>query len=360
MTEDDSAPAAANSWAVHFPGNLRWSNAMQIVKGMVPYAAVAMDEVERVGRRLEARAAEADLDRVWREEWAAMADRIAGVADTAAAEGRPITAGHHYMRAGNYYYNAERFIPPGAEKMAMYRKALRAYHAAMERLYPEIERVEVPYEGTSLPAYFVRGAGSGRRPTVVLFDGMDNAKEMSVIFAGLDFAKRGINTLAIDGPGQAEALRLRNIHGRHDYEVAGTAAYDYVASRPEVDPKRVAVMGYSFGGYHAPRIAAFEKRYAAAVAFGAIIGTFMIGSPTTRPSSRPIRARAPPRSSNSAGWWARPTTRPRSNGRRSSRSRASHSGSNARFSCCTARTIGSCRSRRRKNSTSGSARRAST
>src|SRR5215813_5018577 len=271
MTEDDSvAPSQANSWAVHFPGNLRWTNAMQIVKGMVPNAAVAMDEIERVGRRLKARAAEADLDRVWREEWAAMADRVAGVADTAAAEGRHITAGHYYMRAGNYYYSAERFIPPGVEKTAMYRKALRAYHAAMERLYPEIERVEVPYEGTSLPAYFVRGAGSGSRPTVVLFDGMDNAKEMSMIFAGLDFAKRGISTLAIDGPGQAEALRLRNIHSRHDYEVAGTAAYDYVASRPEVDPKRVAVMGYSFGGYHAPRVAAFEKRYAAAVAFGAM------------------------------------------------------------------------------------------
>src|SRR5262249_29326537 len=166
----------------------------------------------RPGAYIKARAAEADLDRVWREEWAAMADRIAGAADTAAAEGRHITAGHHYMRAGNYYYTAARSIPPGAEKMAMYRKALRAYHAAMERLHPEIERVEVPYEGTSLPAYFVRGAGSGQRPTVVLFDGMDNAKEMSVIFAGLDFAKRGINTLAIDGPGQAEALRLRNIH----------------------------------------------------------------------------------------------------------------------------------------------------
>ena len=146
MTEHDSAaPAqantsAANTWAVHFPGNLRWTNAMQIVKGMAPYAAVAMDEVERVGRRLKARAAEVDLDRVWREEWAAMADRVTAAADTAAAEGRHITAGHHYMRAGNYYYSAERFIPPGADKMAMYRKALRAYHAAMERLYPEIER----------------------------------------------------------------------------------------------------------------------------------------------------------------------------------------------------------------------------
>jgi dienelactone hydrolase len=261
---------AEATWAVHFPGNLRWSNAMQIVKGMVPYAAVAMDEVDRIGRRLKARAGEADLDRVWREEWAAMGDRVARAADTAAAEGRQITAGNHYMRAGNYYYSAERFIPPGAEKMEMYRKALRCYGAAMERLYPEIERVEVPYENSSLPAYFVKGRGNGRRPTVVLFDGMDNAKEMSVVFAGLDFAKRGINTLAIDGPGQAETLRLRNIHSRHDYEVPGTAAYEYVAGRPEVDPKRVAVMGYSFGGYQAPRIVAFEKRYAAAVAFGAM------------------------------------------------------------------------------------------
>src|SRR5262245_61182022 len=212
MSEADGVRADDSTWAVHFPGNLRWSNAMQIVKGMAPYAAVAMDEVDRVGRRLKARAAlaseasgqrgnsivEADLDKVWCEEWAAIADRVAAVADQAAAEGREITAGNHYMRAGNYYYSAERFIPPGEEKLAMYRKALRAYQAAMARLHPQIERVEVPYEGASLPAYFVKGAGNGRRPTVVLFDGMDNAKEMSVIFAGLDFARRGINTLAID------------------------------------------------------------------------------------------------------------------------------------------------------------------
>jgi dienelactone hydrolase len=259
-----------STWAVQFPGNLRWSNAIQIVKGMVPYAAVAMAEIDLIAQRLNVRAAEPDPDRAWREEWVAQADRVAEVADTAAAEGREITAGNHYMRAGNYYYSAERFIPPGPEKIDMYRKALRCYHAAMERLHPEIERVEVPYENATLPAYFVEGRGSGRRPTVVLFDGMDNAKEMSVIFAGLDFAKRGINTLAIDGPGQAETLRLRNIHSRHDYEVPGSAAYEYVASRPEVDPQRVAVMGYSFGGYQAPRIAAFEKRYAAAVAFGAM------------------------------------------------------------------------------------------
>jgi dienelactone hydrolase len=264
-----STPSEPN-WAVTFPGNLRWSNATQIVKGMVAYGAAAMAEIDLVTERLRKRASEGESDRVWKEEWAREADRVAAIGDTADAEGNRITAGNQYMRAGNYYYNAERFIPPGDEKLAMYRKALRCYHAAMERLHPEIERVEVPYEGTSLPAWFVKGRGLGKRPTMVLFDGMDNAKEMSVIFAGLDFAKRGVNTLAIDGPGQSEPLRLRNLVSRHDFEVAGTAAYDYVAARPEVDPARVAVMGYSFGGYQAPRICAFEKRYAACVAFGAM------------------------------------------------------------------------------------------
>src|SRR5258705_1971897 len=131
-----------------------------------------MDDVDRVGRQLKARDAEAALDRVWREEWAAMAARVAAAADTAAAEGRHVTAGNHYMRAGNYYYSAERFIPPGPDKLAMYRKALRCYQAAMQRLHPDIERVELPYETASLPAWFVQGAGSGRRTTVVPLDGM--------------------------------------------------------------------------------------------------------------------------------------------------------------------------------------------
>ena len=280
-----STPTEGN-WPVTFPGNLRWSNATQIVKGMVAYGATAMAEVDLIVQRLKARAGDADLDRAWMEEWSKEADRVAKIGDEADAAGNTITAGNQYMRAGNYYYSAERFIPPGEEKLAVYRKALRSYQGAMARLHPDIERVEVPYEGQSLPAWFVKGRGLGKRPTVVLFDGMDNAKDMSVIFAGLDLAKRGINTLAIDGPGQSEPLRLRNIPTRHDYEAAGTPAYDCVASRPDVDPKRVAVMGYSFGGYHAPRVCAFDKRYAACVCFGAMhwnIYDFVAGHAPTDP-----------------------------------------------------------------------------
>lgn len=258
------------TWVEHFPGNLRWSNAMQIVKGMAAYGAVAMEEIDRVGARLTARAGVGDPDLAWREEWVAMADSLAHRADAAAARGNAITAGHNYMRAGNYYYSGERFIPPSEEKLAVYQQALRCWHAAFDRLYPQIERVDVAYEGTALAAYFMKAPGTTPAPTVVVFNGMDNCKEMSIVFAGLELAKRGINTLAIDGPGQGELLRLRSIHSRPDYEVAGTAAYDYLAARADVDASKVAVMGYSFGGYLAPRIAAFEHRYAACIAFGAM------------------------------------------------------------------------------------------
>jgi alpha-beta hydrolase superfamily lysophospholipase len=257
------------TWVEHFPGNLRWSNAMQIVKGMVPWAASAMAEIDIIGARLKAREHEADLDRAWSEEWSRMAERLEKIAGESHAKGRKVTAGDFFMRAGNYYYSAERFLVPGEEKTAMYRKALRCYHGALDRLYPQIEHIDVPCDGKPLAAYYLPAPGAGRKPTVVLFDGMDNCKEMSVIFAGLEFAKRSINTLAIDGPGQGESLRLRGIHARPDYEVAGRAAFDHVVARADVDPKRIVVMGYSFGGYHATRIAGLDKRYAGAVALGA-------------------------------------------------------------------------------------------
>ena len=151
-------------------------------------------------------------------------------ADAAAAAGRKHTAGDYYLRAGNYYYNAERFILPGEEKREWGRKAYRCYHTGIRLRHPNIEFVEVPYEGTTLPALFMKAPVAGPAPTVVIVNGMDNAKEMSIFFAGLEFARRGFHTLAMDGPGQGESLRMRGIHSRYDYEVPGAAAFDYVAA----------------------------------------------------------------------------------------------------------------------------------
>jgi len=256
------------SWIEEFPGNFVWSNAALVTKGMAPYGAVALGEIDRVCERLRTRQHEPDA---WREEWCLMGRRLEHVAEEAAAAGRQMTAGNYYLRSGMYYFTGERFVYPGEQKRDIGRKAIECQQAGLLRRYPNMERVEVPYEGTTLPALFLRAEGApGRAPTVVLFDGMDNCKEMSVLFAGLEFSRRGWNTLAIDGPGQGESLRLRELYARHDYEVAGAAAFDYVALRPDVDARRVVAMGYSFGGYYAARIAAMEKRYAAGVAMSAL------------------------------------------------------------------------------------------
>jgi alpha-beta hydrolase superfamily lysophospholipase len=255
-------------WIDHFGDNFLWSNATLIIKGMAPYGVVSLEEMDRACEKLRQRQHE---PHAWKEEWSALGELIEARADAAAAEGRKRTAGDLYLRAGNYLYNAERFILPGDEKREAGRKAYRCYHAGIRLRYPDIEFIEVPYQGMTLPALFMKGAGvAGPAPTVVIVNGMDNAKEMSIFFAGLEFARRGFNTLAIDGPGQGESLRMRGIHARYDYEVPGAAAYDYVTSRPDVDAKRVAIMGYSFGGYYSSRIAAREKRFAAGIALSAL------------------------------------------------------------------------------------------
>jgi len=259
--------ASRGPWIDHFGDNFLWSNATLIIKGMAPYGVVALGEIDRVCERLRLRQQE---PHAWWEEWGALADEIERRAREAEAKGHKYTAGDYYLRAGHYHYNAERLVPPGPDKRPWSEKAYRCWHAGIRLRHPNIEFAEVPYEGKALPALFMKAATAGPARTVVVFNGMDNAKEMSIFFAGLEFARRGMHTLALDGPGQGESLRRRGMKSRYDYEVPGAAAYDYLARRPEVDARRIAVMGYSFGGYYSSRIAAFEHRYAACVALSAL------------------------------------------------------------------------------------------
>ena len=85
-----------------------------------------------------------------------------------------------------------------------------------------------------------------------------------------ELVRRGFSVLLVDGPGQGESIRFRGMRIRHDFEVAGSAALDYLATRPDVDIDRVAMMAMSLGGYYTPRCAAMDPRFKAAIAWGAI------------------------------------------------------------------------------------------
>jgi hypothetical protein len=73
----------------------------------------------------------------------------------------------------------------------------------------------------------------------------------------------------VDCPGSGEALRLRGLTARIDTEAWAAACVDHLLTRPDVDPARIGLAGWSLGGYFAPRAAAFEERLALVVAWGA-------------------------------------------------------------------------------------------
>ena len=138
---------------------------------------------------------------------------------------------------------------------------------------PRIESVEIPYEGVTLPALLVHPAperGKGPAPAMVFFDGFDITKELQYFKGVPDLAARGVGCLIVDGPGNGESLRFRNLPLHHETERYATAAYEYLAARPEFDPQRIGIMAVSLGGYYAPRAAAMEPRFACCIAWGAI------------------------------------------------------------------------------------------
>lgn len=75
---------------------------------------------------------------------------------------------------------------------------------------------------------------------------------------------RGMAVLSLDGPGQGEASQWST--ARPDYEVAITAAIDWLEGRDDLDAARIGLVGASLGGYYAPRAAAHEPRVMATVA----------------------------------------------------------------------------------------------
>ncbi len=260
------------SWFTYFPEDYRWSHGMMLAIGGAPWGGGEMDEAHRVGMRLRGSVGD---DKAWFVEWASMAEDLERKGRERAASGHDHSAAAYLFRAAHYYHIGERFLQPKTpEGLAAYRRGVECFReAAVRTRRPRIEHVEVPYEGTSLPAIFVHGetpAGGARRgPAMVYFDGFDITKEIQYFKGIPDLAARGIACLIVDGPGNGESIRFRNVPLHHETERYATPAYEYLAARPEVDPQRIGVMAISLGGYYAPRAAAFEPRFACCLAWGA-------------------------------------------------------------------------------------------
>ncbi len=257
---------------MYFPTNYVWSMSVVATLNNGGY----IDEIDRACKPvLEAsqNGDDAGTAQLY-ASWAAVADRLIAKAQDDEARGRRIGAGETYYRASLYTSQAERLQSPAWEgRNAAYQKSIDLLLKHVELLGKPLTTVEIPYEDASLPAYFYRAPGDGPHPVVIQWNGLDSTKEMMYYsqFPQM-LAERGISTLMVDTPGSGEALRLRGLQARHDTEVWAGAIIDWIEANADdlgADADRIGIVGWSLGGYYAPRALAFEKRLKLGVAWGA-------------------------------------------------------------------------------------------
>ncbi|MFE4973300.1 alpha/beta hydrolase family protein [Kitasatospora sp. NPDC056651] len=182
--------------------------------------------------------------------------------------GHQVSAGDDYFAAAILYGGAQWPIFANTElNQVLEQKKTGCFTAYTHSADHHVEPVEVPYEDRTLAGWYHMPPGyrpeQGPLPCVVVLSGMDGFKEINV-FAGADrYLRRGMAVLTLDGPGQGTSL-VREIWYRPErYGQVGTAAYEAVAARPEIDPQRVMLCGVSQGSLWVTQMAAAEPRYAA-------------------------------------------------------------------------------------------------
>src|SRR5919107_771072 len=223
-----------------------------------------LGEVSATTSRIE----EGDRDG-WYEQWTATADRVAALGDESARAGHTVSARDAYLRASSYYRTAYLPLygsPVDARLVEAFDKETTVFRKAAALGNPRGGPVEIPNEKPPLPGSFCRVDDSRRpRPTLVCTNGYDSTiNEMYVTFATA--LPRGYNLLVFDGPGQGQPLIEQGIVFRPDWENVVTPVVEFALTRPEVDPEKVVLLGWSFGGYLAPRAASGEHRLAACIA----------------------------------------------------------------------------------------------
>jgi pimeloyl-ACP methyl ester carboxylesterase len=228
---------------------------------MNPFERVKKTDVERIVKNITS--LDADL---WGREWGKVGAGYEALGDEQQKQGKSREAGETFYLAYEYYRAGRYPVPSSPEKMACYKGALRTFLKAAPSMEPPLERCEIPFQGKKVVGYLQVPKGSSRPPVVMHWGGVDGWKEdrRTNNDALLDL---GIACFTIDMPGAGENPCLAQ---EPNAERTFSAAMDYLATRADIDGKRIACMGGSFGGYWAAKLAHTEaKRLRGAVNWGA-------------------------------------------------------------------------------------------
>jgi len=264
MTAPRYEPFGWHHWPDHFWMSYQFRRGL----GETQEGGGAVSEVFQAASRMTPGDAES-----WHAEWTRIAVRNDERGDAERAAGHVRTAMNCWLRAANYFREAEFWLAPDdPRRLATFTRCEQASKKWLAAMTPRGEAVEIPYEpGKPLHGYFIRSPhGGARQPVLISVGGLDSFKDELWFMTGRGAIQRGMSVLLVDGPGQGAALRRHRQYTRHDYEVPIGACIDWLLARTDVDGARIAVSGSSLGGYYLARAASRDHRLAACISHGAI------------------------------------------------------------------------------------------
>lgn len=187
------------------------------------------------------------------------------------AKGRRHSARDRFLRASCMYaaaYHPLYGTPTDPRLLATFDAQMSAFRTAMQLGDVPVGPVSIPFQGHDLPAYLVPATHRPTeiRPLLILNNGYDATITDLYFASGVAALARGYHVLMFDGPGQGEMLYRHGVPLRADWETVIAAVVDYAETVDIVDTERIALSGWSLGGYFAPRAASGEPRLAACIA----------------------------------------------------------------------------------------------
>jgi pimeloyl-ACP methyl ester carboxylesterase len=205
----------------------------------------------------------------WAAAWGEAGRRFAQRAADAERGGNLADALKLWLQAYGFYFLGRFPCPNHAAKLECYRLEREAYVNAGRLMSPPLTRVSVPFkgregEGSEVVFYYRRPPGVARPKVVVMWGGVDAWKEEMTELSNTLLA-RGIATVALDNAGTGESP----VVAVPDAERQFLPVLDWVSAQPDLDGARPAILGRSFGGYWATKLAHLHaERLAAAVSWG--------------------------------------------------------------------------------------------
>lgn len=247
----------------HKPAMKRWRDQRWILDAVVRTIGIEWDQA-RISSKARPIGAEAEAEfravanRIRKyddihREFAAQARKRETRAMVFEKEGRTVAAREAWLTASLLWSTACWPIHEDNETLRAYEDSVnRCYNGFIRHAPRPVERIEIPFEDKFLPAYLHlphKPAPGERLPLVIIIGGMDSSKENMVSLYGDRFLERGFAALALDGPGQAEAITRGIYFTPYNYADAARAVWSWLEARSDIDATRVVVRGTSFGSY---------------------------------------------------------------------------------------------------------------